>query len=370
MSTSPSLPTRPEHIRAWLNAARDPKQHGVQQQANISNEMIMRYAKGKPAANLVQDTLNLAKNSLSLPANPELRHALMEAGRNGWISASQDSAALKQNVAFLATIVHVVMRAREAYVSSNAPTQTKEEAQYNQEQSAMTYYREFVGVALGWGLLKKVGASLSKHITEKSGYVHKGFGNRDIGDAIGDVVGLLQGRKTAKDIIHMPNAVTAETEWHRQTDAPINRAYAQFGHAFEKHADTNFVLSPELFKRASNMVTGKDVDALIQEAQDAATSPDRITAIKEQLLAYELKGFKFTRSFLPPAIAAVPSIIISGWFVEYSSLHYSKSVKKYMLGLMEFLHVIPKPKELVQHNQDAGQYYDNDPLKHLHKSIH
>jgi hypothetical protein len=88
--------------------------------------------------NTVHASGEVVQGIRELSNTPAVRNALGDVAHNIGAASLQDGETLKPNVALIATLVHVMMRVKEAYDSSNAPATSPQEQQYNQEQSAMT----------------------------------------------------------------------------------------------------------------------------------------------------------------------------------------------------------------------------------------
>ncbi len=289
------------------------------------------------------DTFKAVANLGKISESPELRKALGDITHNIGVTLTQDTGSLKKNAALIATLIHVVMRVKEAYDSSNADTKDPKEKQYNQEQSAMTYFREIIGVTTGFVLLKRLQAILEKQITKHHQYQEQKFGGAGISQNIKDAVGLLNGKVKPAEIQRIPNALVSETALHRMHKNPINLGLAQIGHALnDPKLETDSVISPKFWKRAWNMKFGKEAETLVREAVGKKMSSQEMAELTQRLLKYEKDGLKLVQKQVPVYIGLIPSILISGFGIEYASLHYGPLVKKNMLGLMRFLHVIPQ----------------------------
>jgi hypothetical protein len=289
----------------------------------------------------------------TLPKNPTVQKALGDVAHNLGAAALQDGETLKPNVALIATLVHVMMRVKEAYDSSNAPASSPQEQQYNQEQSAMTYFREVVGFSTGFLLLKRLQKMFGSQMATQFGYEKKKYGRVSIGQSLQQGVGLLRGTLQPQAIYRMPQALPNHTSWNRtEAHRPVNTFLAQMGYALEKESKAEWIFQPAFIKRAWNMVAGTDV----KDALTAAVKPDKMLA--ENLIRWEGKGFELAHKQLPVYLGTIPSVLIAGFGVEYASLHYGKKVKKYMLGLMEALHVIPKQDP----NKTSSNQDENMPV--------
>ena len=275
--------------------------------------------------------------------SPGLRQALGDITHNIGVTITQDSGALKKNAALIATLIHVVMRVGEAYDSSNAPTKDPKERQYNQEQSAMTYFREIIGVTTGFVLLKRLQGIFEKQITQHFQYKEQKFGGVGVTQNIKDAVGVLNGNLATTAIKRIPNALVTETALHRMHDNPIDLRLAQIGAALDnKNLETDWVISSKFWKRAYNMFVGKEAETLVRQAVENNASPQELAELTQRLLRYEKEGLKTVQKQLPVYLGIIPSVLISGFGIEYASLHYGRLVKTNMLGLMRFLHVIPQ----------------------------
>jgi hypothetical protein len=289
------------------------------------------------------DTFKAVVNLGKISVSSELRGALGNISHNIGVTLTQDTGSLKKNAALIATLIHVLMRVKEAYESSNTETKDPKEKQYNQEQSAMTYFREIIGFTTGFLLLKRIQGILEKQITKHHQYQEQKFGGTSISQNIKDAVGVLNGTVKPSDIQRIPNALVTETVLHRMHANPVNLGLAQIGYALnDPKLETDSLISPKFWKRAWNMKFGTEAETLVREAVGKKVNPQEMAELTQRLLKYEKDGLKLVQKQKPVYIGLIPSILISGFGIEYASLHYGPLVKKNMLGLMRFLQVIPK----------------------------
>jgi hypothetical protein len=276
-----------------------------------------------------------------LSETPDVQTALGHVSHNLQAGLFQDVGALKPNVALIATLIHVLMRVKEAYISSNAPTTSLAEQQYNQEQSAMTYFREAIGVTIGFVFLKKLQGIFGKMLEQRLGFKKQSFGRVSTGASLKQGIGLLSGNLKPDSIIRMPDALPSQSVWKTTVaNRPVHQRLAQIGYALEKWNDIHWIPTPRFFKRAYSMLAGKDVQHMLQKAANGECQQPQELA--NTLQRYELKGFNLVHKQLPVYLGTIPSVLLAGFGVEYASLHYSAKVKKYMLAAMRFLHVIPQ----------------------------
>jgi hypothetical protein len=296
----------------------------------------------KQLLNVTTDTFQAVRGLGQLSHATELRTALGHVMHNIKVELTQDSGSLKKNAALIATVIHVITRVKEAYDSSNMATNDPRERQYNQEQSAMTYFREIIGVTTGFVLLKRLQGIFERNIRSHYQYQHQAIGRTGIWQNIKHALGLLNGKVHHSEIKRVPNALVTETALHRMHDSPLQMHLVQIGHALnDKTLQTNWVISPKFWQRAHKMFWGKDAERLVNQALNSANSSER-HELTQRLLKYEKAGLKLVQDQLPVYLGLIPSILISGFGIEYASLHYGPTVKKYMLGLMQFLHIIPQ----------------------------
>ena len=156
-------------------------------------------------------------------------------------------------------------------------------------------------------------------------------------------MGVLNGNLATTAIKRIPNALVTETALHRMHDNPIDLRLAQIGAALDnKNLETDWVISSKFWKRAYNMFVGKEAETLVRQAVENNASPQELAELTQRLLRYEKEGLKTVQKQLPVYLGIIPSVLISGFGIEYASLHYGRLVKTNMLGLMRFLHVIPQ----------------------------
>lgn len=338
--------------REWLLEALERKGMPPKEKATFATKMSTLGNKlqsfPQQFATTATDTFHAGQGLLKLGKNPEKQKALAAVFHNFMVTLTQDSAALCNNAALVATLIHVVMRVKEAYDSSCAPTDNPKEAQYNQEQSAMTYFREIVGVTLGFVLLKRLqkvyGVKIKKHYQ----YEEAEQGKISIGQNIGHFFGILNGKVAPSRISKVSKAFVNKVVLERRHDNPINLRLAQIGYALEKYdpetegEHVEWLTSPSYWKRAWKMFFGQEAQSMVEGLKTSAASPADLEKITKKLLSCEQKGFKVVKAQLPVVLGLIPSVLISGFGIEYASLHYGPQVKQNMLHLMRFLHVVPQ----------------------------
>jgi hypothetical protein len=309
----------------------------------------------KQLLNATTDTFQAVRGLGQLSHATELRTALGHVMHNIKVELTQDSGSLKKNAALIATVIHVVTRVKEAYDSSNMATNDPRERQYNQEQSAMTYFREIIGVTTGFVLLKRLQGIFEGNIRSHYQYQQQALGRKSIGQNIKHALGLLNGKVDPSKIKRVPNALVTETALHRMHDSPLQMHLVQIGHALnDKTLQTNWVISPKFWQRAYKMFWGKDAERLVNQALKSTNSSER-HELTQRLLKYEKAGLKLVQDQRPVYWGLIPSILISGFGIEYASLHYGPTVKKYMLGLMQFLHIIPQEQSETSDQKKASK---------------
>jgi hypothetical protein len=343
----------------WLAAALERRKMKAPVRTSAESELSQLP---KQLLNATTDTFKAVRGLGQLSHATELRTALGHVMHNIQVELTQDPGSLKKNAALIATVIHVITRVEEAYHSSNMATNDPRERQYNQEQSAMTYFREIIGVTTGFVLLKRLQGVFENKIRTHYQYQHQAIGRTGIGQNIKHALGLLNGNVHHSEIKRVPNALVTETALHRMHDSPLQMHLVQIGHALnDETLKTNWVISPMFWQRAYKMLWGKEAERLVNQALKSANSSER-HELTQRLLKYEKNGLKLVQNQLPVYLGLIPSILISGFGIEYASLHYAPTVKKYMLGLMQFLHIIPQetsetsaPKKASDSSFNAGR---------------
>lgn len=333
----------PDDHKAWFAAALERKNMPAPKATTPLGKRIGEVPQALSIA--AGDTFKAVAGLGKISKSSKLRHALGAVAHNILVTLTQDTGSLKKNAALIATLIHVLMRVKEAYESSNAHTQDPKEKEYNQEQSAMTYFREIVGFLTGFVLLKRLQGIFEKKITNDHQYKEQKFGGASITQNIKNAVGLLNGKVQPKEIKRIPNALVTETAFHRMHANPIDLRLAQIGSALnDETLETDSLISGKFWKRATNMLWGKEAETLVREAVGKKANPQEMAELTQRLLKYEKDGLKLVKQQVPVYLGLVPSILIAGFGIEYASLHYGALVKKSMLGIMRFLHVIPTEK--------------------------
>ncbi|MCE2930026.1 MAG: hypothetical protein LW809_01385 [Vampirovibrionales bacterium] len=332
----------PDAQKAWLaEALKRPSMPDSSKTASDFGKGLSPFPQNLLTA--TGDTFKAMAGIGKIAESSELRHALGDVTHNIAVTLTQDTGSLKKNAALIATLIHVLMRVKEAYDSSNAETKDPKEREYNQEQSAMTYFRELIGFTTGFVLLKRLQGIFEKQITKHHQYQEQKFGGASISQNIKNAVGLLNGNVKPSDIKRIPNALVTETALHRMHANPVNLGLAQIGYALNNpKLETDSLLSTKFWKRAWNMKFGKEAETLVREAVQKKANPQDMAELTQRLLKYEKDGLKLVQKQVPVYLGLIPSILISGFGIEYASLHYGPLVKKNMLTIMRALHVIPQ----------------------------
>ena len=349
-TTAPLQNQNADALRQWLDASRRGNIHIEKPKTAPLGETITQSLTEMPQAlhTLSTDAFKASKTLLNLPKQPRVQKALGTIAHNMGVQLTQDSALLKTNAAIIATLIHVIMRVKEAYDSSNAPTSSPEESHYNQEQSAMTYFREIVGFSTGFVLLKRLQGIFENHIQYQYQYEKQKYGASSLQEHLADAFGVLSGKRNASEIERLPNALVTDTEWVRKHHSPVDLKLAQIGHALKHQETSDWLTDHRFWKRAWHMLSGKEVEAMLHPEKLAKLNEDELKALTQELLDYEKEGFKLVQKQVPLYLGVLPSVIIGGFGIEYASLHYGPVVKKNMLGLMRFLHVIPQEESKAQ----------------------
>ena len=241
----------------------------------------------------------------------------------------QDSAALRNDIALWATWAQVLMRIGVAYTTPQQEPD-KDKRHYAERQSAMTYFREFVGMTIGWTLLKALQKYFGKHTADWAGYEQTNLGtNTPLGKGISQIKQVLKGKLTHVE----PLAATIPelSLWRRKNPkAPIKLSLVKLGYALEHPA-------PYLWKGLGTRF-----------ARWRAPLPAEVAKDATKLLALEAKGAKFMHHNLPVALGSLPGLIIAGWGLERLTLHRADNVKDTVLSLMQMagLAEIPDAAEL------------------------
>jgi hypothetical protein len=241
----------------------------------------------------------------------------------------QDSAALRHDIALWATWAQVLMRIGVAYTTPQQEPD-KDKRHYAERQSAMTYFREFVGMTIGWTLLKALQKYFGKHTAEWAGYEQTNLDtNTPLGKGISQIKQVLCGKLT--HVEPLADTIPELALWRRKDPkAPIKLGLVKMGYALEHPA-------PYLWKGLGTRF-----------ARWRAPLPKAVAKDTVKLLALEAKGAKFMHHNLPVALGSLPGLIIAGWGLERLTLHRADNVKDTVLSLMQMagLAEIPDAAEL------------------------
>lgn len=223
--------------------------------------------------------------------------ALSTIGSRLWQSVSQDAGLLKESSAFYATLIHVLMRIYVAADSARRPAPTPEEKRYNEQASAMVFFREGVGFTLGWGVLKAGENFLSKRVFDRlSGYEITKPGVLGPGKAIGLAVKSLLNPTKVK-IPDIPTAITGQELWA---------------------------------KRAGAKAIPRVQNALIKIGGWA--NKQGWLEAKDRLPDLELRGYKFVRNNVPKLLTSPLAILWAGWWLERTTLLHGDQIINVLLG--------------------------------------
>jgi hypothetical protein len=246
--------------------------------------------------NLAHDTVETLNNTL---AKPNKLHDLGTVAKNTWQTVSQDGDELSVSAAFWATLIHVVLRVMQAQYSAQQPGPPAEVA-YRKRESAKTFFREVVGVTLGWGVIKTVGKVVKAQLLKAYGYEQQKPGVTPLGKGIGQAIAVLKGELS--NVPAGPVAITGEAH---------------------------------LVKVGDKAHEGLRRGGAILHAWSRSLAPDKQHLPMPSLVELEKTGFKFVHGYLPVALGAALAIPISGWWLERTTLLHGEAM---IDKLMELTH--------------------------------
>ena len=287
----------------------------------------------------------------------------------------QDSATLKTDIAFWATLMHTVMRVQEAYITGEVEpyddkhkdTMSQEEKTYRRDQSAMTYFREIVGVSLGWGVLK-IGQAYQKGAMQKKYNYHNASAySISVKQGLGQFWDALAKDKEVKALpsVFTDTPVDVYKKHHyveRTTQELKYKAldFTQEGHAMQK-------VDPQLVKWGHMLrpLKSGEKDKFLwdngflrrvreffvpdKEAKDlaklATTAIDHGLETNIKLLELETRGFLFAQKFIPTVVWSIPGILFAGVWLERTTLYKGPSVQKWTVSALETLGIIDSPED-------------------------
>jgi hypothetical protein len=292
-------------------------------------------------------------------------------------SLLQDSASLKTDIAFWATLIHVVMRIQEAHYTGEIQpndeqhknVMSDDEKAYRRNQSAMTYFREAAGMSLGWGVLK-VGQAFHKDWQKKHhNYEVKNGSSVSVGKGLGQVFDALFKGTTVTPLpdvfADMPdtvfkkyNTIDPKTqqlkpiafnpEQHGLEGLSFDAGLVKWGHMMrpfkeDENLSAKFIWSNGFLRRVGEFFNPT------QEAKELAKLADvTVKAVKtgdsallnqtqaKQLVALEKEGFKFAQKFVPTIVWSIPGIMFAGVWLERTTLYQGPAVQKRTLGVIDF----------------------------------
>ena len=281
----------------------------------------------------------------------------------------QDSATLKTDIAFWATLMHTVMRVQEAYITGevepynekNKNTMSQEEKTYRRDQSAMTYFREIVGVTLGWGVLK-VGQAYQKGAMQKQHNYHNASAYTvSVKQGLGQFWDALAKDKEVKalpsvftdtpaDVYKKHHYVEKTTQEIKHEALDLTQEHAmqkvdpqlvKWGHMLrplKSGEKDKFLWDNGFLRRVGEFFVphkaAKDLAKL------ATTAIDHGEKKNIELLALEKKGFLFAQKFIPTVVWSIPGILFAGFWLERTTLYKGPSVKKGTVSALKTLGII------------------------------
>jgi hypothetical protein len=301
----------------------------------------------------------------------------------------QDSATLKTDIAFWATLMHTVMRVQEAYITGEVEpyddkhkdVMSPEEKTYRRNQSAMTYFREIVGVSLGWGVLKVGQAYQKKTMQQKHNYhngsdysisVKKGLGQFWNALAKDEPVEALPSvfTDTPVEIYKKHNYIDPVTQVLKYDPLDLTQGHkmqkvdaqlVKWGHmlrAFtpKEQAEgmkANFIWDNGFRRRVGEFFfPHEDTKSLVKMAK---TAIDNGFENNKALLKLEEKGFKFAQKFIPTVVWSIPGILFAGVWLERTTLYKGPSVQKWTVSALETLGIIDSSEDDEQALADASK---------------
>lgn len=230
--------------------------------------------------------------TLPMPNRFEL---LGQIGHNTLQTLTQDPAALKNDAAFWATLIHVVTRIIKAKQTAAQPADPQEK-QYREQMSAMTFFREAVGFTSSWVVIKTVDKVLKGALRRAFAYEEVSPGTTPISGAIHQAWEVLRGKRTTVDAV--PEAITGFSQWRRTL----------------KEGQTLAPWKDNLTEGLGYFLSRLQDKPLSQHLDDAARA------------ALRLEGFKALHTVLP-ILAGVPLALgISGWWLERTTLLHGQAV--------------------------------------------
>ncbi|MDX2085974.1 MAG: hypothetical protein SFZ03_11365 [Candidatus Melainabacteria bacterium] len=214
---------------------------------------------------------------------------LLTIGNNVGQTLIQDVTSLRTSAALLYTTVQVALRCGVALRSSMLPG-PPEEVRYRKRESAEVCFREVVGFSASWLAIRMVE-------TFTRGQLEKAYGYRIVRPGTtGPMAGLKQAwevlRGRLNTVMPAPEALTSQAIYERlptQATGVLGRLFRTLGNAFAG-----------VFRQAN---------------------PEAM-----------LKGFRFVHDYLPPAIGAIPALLLSGWLLERATLIHGKALFDAILG--------------------------------------
>ena len=329
---------------------------------------------------------NEAANLLPKPFN--LSSRLSNAGTalgNIGKTMLQDSATLKTDIAFWATLMHTIMRVQEAYITGEVEPNdakhqdmTPEEKIYRRNQSAMTYFREIVGVTLGWGVLK-VGQAWQKDAMQKQHNYHNGSDysvpvNKGLGqfwDALtkGTPIEPLpnvftdmptQIYKKYNSIDPTSQALKFERLDLSNPDHKMQKVDAQlvkWGHMLrplESGEKDKYLWDKGFLRRVVEFfVPHADAQKFAKMANEKINHG--LEDNNKALLALEERGFKFAQKFIPTVLWSIPGILFAGIWLERTTLYKGPSVQKWTVSALETLGIIDSSEDDTEALVDASK---------------
>jgi hypothetical protein len=296
-------------------------------------------------------------------------------------SLFQDSASLKTDIAFWATLIHVVMRIQEAHYTGEIQpndeqhknVMSDDEKAYRRNQSAMTYFREAAGMTLGWGVLK-VGQAFHKdwqkkhHNYEVSNgstvSIGKGFGQAldalfkgtevtALPDVFADVPDtVFKKYNTIDPKTQQLKPIALDPHQHGLEGFSFDAGLVKWGHMMrpfkeDENLSAKFVWNKGFLRRvgeffnptkeAKELATLADVTVKAFKTGDSTLLNQISQTQKEQLIALEKEGFKFAQKFVPTIAWSIPGIVFAGVWLERTTLYQGPAVQKRTLGVIDFV---------------------------------
>jgi hypothetical protein len=217
-------------------------------------------------------------------------------------SFTQDIASLKTAAAFTATLVHCLLRIGVA--AKSVAVAPEHDQAFVKRQSAEVYFREAVGFTLGYGVVKTGDIKLKSMVAQKLGFKPEAPQTVGLFNSIGKSFEALKGKELLLE------------------EAP----YALTGERFIKNLDN--IPKPKL--QAIGTWARDKLPAFFDEWHG-------LTASSVSREALELGGFKLLHNVVPLAISSVPAVLISGWWLERTTLFKGEQVVDAIVGAMDFM---------------------------------